>query len=446
MEETCAGLLQAIRPTAPFRPCGTVKTVRHGMLKVAGLAEHATMGAPVRVMMPGGRSLPGEIVRLDDANVSVLTGGTSEGVSVGQRVVLYDPPVFSPADHWVGRIIDPYGNPLDGRPLLPGPVPRSVQTAPPAAAGRRALGPRLTSGLAVLDTVLPIVRGQRIGLFAGSGVGKSRLLAQLAQSMDVDVTVIALIGERGREVAEFARDVLGSVDLARSVLIAATSDQSPFARRQCACSAMAVAEHFRDQGKQVLFMADSITRLAEAQREVAAVSGEPLSLRGFPPSLPPMIASLCERAGPGTRDQGDITAIFSVLVAGSDMEEPVADIVRGVLDGHIVLSRDIAERGRFPAIDVLRSVSRALPNAANDAENAMIRDVRKLLGSYENAEVMIRAGLYSEGSDQTLDRAVKAWPDLDAFFGKLGGASVSDSFDRLSLILRRKGNLQSVRS
>lgn len=445
MEETCAGLLQAIRSTAAFRPCGTVKTVRHGMLEVSGLADHAKMGAPVRVMMPGGRSLPGEVVRLDGAGVSVLMGGTSEGLSVGQRVVLYDAPAFAPANHWVGRIIDPYGQPLDGRPLLPGPVARNVQAAPPAAAGRRALGPRLKSGLAVLDTVLPVVQGQRVGLFAGSGVGKSRLLGQLAQSMDVDVTVVALIGERGREVAEFARDVLGPVGLARSVVVAATSDQSPFARRQCAWSAMAVAEHFRDQGKQVLFLADSITRLAEAQREIAAVSGEPLSLRGFPPSLPPMIASLCERAGPGTQDQGDITAIFSVLVAGSDMEEPVADMVRGVLDGHIVLSRDIAERGRFPAIDVLRSVSRALPNAANDTENTMIREVRTLLGSYENAEVMIRAGLYSEGHDLPLDRAVKAWPDLDAFFGKPGGASVSDSFDRLSLILRRAGNLQPMR-
>ena len=202
---------------------------------------------------------------------------------------------------------------------------------------------------------------------------------------------------------------------------------------------MTVAEHFRDQGKNVLFLADSVTRFAEAHREISVASGEAPALRGYPPSVTPLITGLCERAGPGSEGQGDITAVFSVLVAGSDMDEPIADILRGVLDGHIVLNREIAERGRFPAIDVSRSVSRSLPAAATPEENEIISNVRKYLGTYEQSEVMIRAGLYSEGSDLILDQAVKIWPELDSFFGKDDPEGIKNSFNRLNLLLRRAG-------
>ncbi len=224
----------------------------------------------------------------------------------------------------------------------------------------------------VLNTLLPIVAGQRLGLFAGSGVGKSRLLGQLARNMEADVVVVALIGERGREVNEFVTRVLGGEGMRCAVVVAATSDQSALTRRRCAWAAMSVAEHFRDTGRNVLLLADSVTRFAEAHREIAVAAGEAPALRGYPPSVAPLITALCERAGPGAAGQGHITAVFSVLVAGSDMEEPVADILRGVLDGHVVLSRDIAERGRFPAIDVGRSVSRSLPDAATAAENTLL--------------------------------------------------------------------------
>jgi flagellum-specific ATP synthase len=200
---------------------------------------------------------------------------------------------------------------------------------------------------------------------------------------------------------------------------------------------MSVAERFRDLGKNVLFLADSVTRFAEAHREITVSGGEAPALRGYPPSVTPLITALCERAGPGRASQGYITAVFSVLVAGSDMDEPIADILRGVLDGHIVLNREIAERGRFPAIDVGRSVSRSLPDAASDSENTLIQDVRKLLGAYEQSEVMIKAGLYSEGSDPTLDQAVRLWPELDGFFAKPDPTGIQNSFDRLELILRR---------
>ena len=311
--------------------------------------------------------------------------------------------------------------------------------SPPKAAARRGLGKRLSTGLAILNTVLPIVTGQRVGLFAGSGVGKSTLMAQLAQNMEADVVVMALIGERGREVNHFVKEVLGPEGMKRAVVVAATSDQSALVRRRCAWSAMSVAEHFRDQGLNVLFMADSITRFAEAHREIAVASGEAPALRGFPPSVTPLITGLCERAGPGLEGQGDITAVFSVLVAGSDMDEPIADILRGVLDGHIVLNREIAERGRFPAIDVSRSVSRSLPAAATKEENEMILAVRKFLGAYEQSEVMIRAGLYSEGNDLVLDQAVKIWPELDSFFGRNETDGTQGSFNRLALLLRRAG-------
>ena len=218
----------------------------------------------------------------------------------------------------------------------------------------------------------------------------------------------------------------------RAVVVAATSDQSPLVRRRCAWTAMAVAEHFRDQGLHVLLLADSITRFAEAHREVALASGEVASLRGYPPSTSHMIMSLCERAGPGTNDVGDITAVFSVLVAGSDMEEPVADILRGVLDGHVVMDRKIAERGRFPAIDLLRSVSRSLPAAATVEENELINQARRLLGAYDRAEMMIQAGLYSAGSDPMIDAAIKVWPQLDAFLARAEPDGTDASFLHLA--------------
>ncbi len=318
-----------------------------------------------------------------------------------------------------------------------GGLPRIITPMPPPAQDRRALGARLTTGLAVFNTMLPIVCGQRIGLFAGSGVGKSQLLAQLACGLDADVVVIALIGERGREVKEFVQQTLGQEGLKRAVVIAATSDQSPLSRRRCAWSAMTVAEYFRDCGRSVLFLADSITRFAEAHREIAIVAGEAPALRGFPPSVSANIMSLCERAGPGPDGSGDITAVFSVLVAGSDMDEPVADILRGALDGHVVLSREIAERGRFPAVDLLRSVSRSLPGAATPEQNDAIAEVRVLLGRYEQSEAMIRAGLYVEGTDPVLDRAVRVWPELDAFLARASEEGIEDCFSRLALLLRR---------
>lgn len=422
---------------SPVRQMGVVSGVARGMIEIDGLATVARIGDHLTLRRPQGPDLAGEVLNVEPDVVHMLPSAAPDGVRLGDRVYLEPTPAFAPGMHWLGRVVDPFGTPLDGKPLLPGMHERDVLAAPPRAVDRKPLGERMATGLAIMNTVLPIVRGQRVGLFAGSGVGKSTLLATLAKSMEADAVVVALIGERGREVNEFVENALGREGLKRSIVVAATSDQSALARRRCAWSAMTAAEYLRDQGLSVLFLADSVTRFAEAHREIAVAMGEAPSLRGYPPSVAPMIAGLCERAGPGTEDQGDITAVFSVLVAGSDMDEPIADILRGVLDGHIVLSREIAERGRFPAIDVSRSVSRSLPDAATPEENQLIAETRRLVGSYEQSEVMIKAGLYTPGTDPLLDQAMRVHDELDGFFGKLDPDGIRNSFDRLSLILRR---------
>ncbi len=416
---------------------GRVSAVAGATLEIAGLSGAARIGDRMRVLRKDGTALWGEVLSLALDHALMLPDESPVGVSLGDRASLRGAGEIAPSDQWIGRIVDPFGLPLDGRPLLRGARARPLRADPPPPAQRRALGDRLETGSAVFNTFLPVVRGQRIGLFAGSGVGKSSLLASLARNMQADVVVVALIGERGRELRDFVENVLGPEGMARSVVVAATSDRSPLVRRRCAWTAMTVAEHFRDQGLDVLLLADSITRFAEAHREVATAAGEMPSLRGYPASTAHMIMSLCERAGPGVDGQGNITGIFSVLVAGSDMDEPIADILRGVLDGHVVMDRDIAERGRYPAINLLRSVSRSLPRAATDEENALLVRARALLGAYDRSETMIRAGLYAHGSDPELDMAIRAWPDLDRFLGEAEAGLAQNSFDRLALILRR---------
>ena len=426
-----------IADLSPLRHFGRVTAIRAGAVQVTGLVRHASLGDRLRLHRPGA-PLHGEVVGIDSQTLLVLPEGPLDGLSVGTEAEYLGTPTLRPGDGWVGRIIDPFGQPLDGRPLPRGPLARGFRSPPPPAAGRRRLGARLGTGLAVFDTLLPLVRGQRMGLFAGSGVGKSTLLASLARGVEADIVVIALIGERGRELREFIEEVLGPEGMKRAVVVAATSDQPPLVRRRCAWAAMTVAEHFRDAGHHVLFLADSITRFAEAHREIALTAGESPSYRGFPASTSHLIMSLAERSGPGPEGTGDITGIFSVLVAGSDMDEPVADILRGVLDGHVVLDRAIAERGRFPAIDVLRSVSRSLPGAASEAENRLITQARANLGLYAESELMIRAGLYAPGSDAGLDEAVRLYPGLDQFVTRRAD-SPEASFALLAEALTARG-------
>ncbi|MFN4058285.1 MAG: FliI/YscN family ATPase [Roseinatronobacter sp.] len=428
-------LRAALDQFRPVRVFGSVARTEGARLRLRGLARDARLGDWVQILRADGRALGSEVLALDGDEVIVLPDGPGDGVALGDRAELLGPRLLRPDDSWLGRVIDPYGQPLDNRPLVQGARARDLRSPPPDPARRGRLGGRLATGMAVFDTLLPIVQGQRLGLFAGSGVGKSMLLGMLARGVQADVVVIALVGERGRELREFVEDVLGEAGLARAVVVTATSDQPALTRRRAAAAAMCVAEHFRDQGKHVLYLADSITRLAEAHREVALASGEDASLRGFPPSTTHQIMALAERAGPGLDGVGAITALFTVLVAGSDMDEPVADILRGVMDGHVVMDRAIAERGRFPAIDLLRSVSRSLPRAASPEENARIQEARRLLGAYDRAEMMVQAGLYEPGHDPLTDRAIRLWPALDAFIAEAAPHGPAKAFHRLAQIL-----------
>lgn len=419
------------------RPLGQIEGIEGGAVRMSGLSGHAAIGDRVRLGSTG-FSCEGEIVSADGKMLSAIPDGAITGLRPGDPVTLLGPLSISPDVGWMGRVVDPRGRSLDGRPLLPGLAVQSLTAAAPDAVHRRGLGARVQTGLRAMNTLLPLVRGQRIGLFAGSGVGKSTLLGTLARRIEADVVVFAMIGERGREVRDFVSQVLGPEGMARTVVVAATADAPASSRARCLPAAMTVAETFRNEGKHVLLLADSITRHAEAHRQVAAVRGEALSLGGYPASMATELASLCERAGPGVEGQGDITAAFTVLVAGSDMEGPVADALRGVLDGHIVLDRAIAERGRFPAIDLVRSVSRSLPDAAGPHENTLIQEARRLIGAYEKAEMMIQAGLYAPGSDRTVDAAIQAWPKLDAFIGQMEPGSVDESFAALARCLSRR--------
>lgn len=415
---------------------GRVVSVSENRIEVTGLLDVAALGNWVRIYRQDGSILRGEIIAIDLQTLTVMSDGPAVNIRIDDRVRLGSTPTISPDESWLGRVVDPFGRPLDGKPLVQGEVAYPLDNSAPDAHRRAPLGDRLKTGLCAFNTLLPIVSGQRIGLFSGSGVGKSTLLGTLATSIDVDVTIVALIGERGREVREFVDNTLGIEGMQNAIVVAATSDMSSLRRRNCAYAATAIAEAFRDQGKSVLLVMDSVTRFAEAHREVSTTGGELPALRGYPASTAQKIMNLCERTGPGVTDTGSITAIYSVLVSGSDMDEPIADILRGVLDGHVILDRSIAERGRFPAIDILRSVSRALPQAASDSENRMLIATRRLLGAYQTAEPMIRAGLYVSGSDPLIDDAIKVFDALDNFLATTEGAQIQDSFDKLSMILR----------
>ena len=425
-----------------FRLWGTVIDVAPGVIKIAGISELAGVGNEI-IIEKQGTTVLGEILTVSGDSVTALLFSPCDMLRIGDPVQIEQEARIEPGDHWLGQIVNYRGDIASGGSASPmkRATPRRLLAAPLPAHARRGIGPRLASGWMVTDTVLPICRGQRLGLFAGSGVGKSTFLGSLAAGMDADRVVIALIGERSREVNEFVRNVLPESIMSKTVVVAATASEPPGAKKRAAYCAMAAAEHFRDQGLNVLFLFDSITRFAEAHRETALLAGETPALNAFPPSTVRVVSELAERAGPGTDGKGDITAIYSVLVAGSDMEEPVADMIRGILDGHIILARDIAERGRYPAIDILRSVSRSLPHAATEDENALIRECRRMFALYEEIAPMLRANLYEFGKDAEADRAIALYSLLDHYAGTPNSQGIEAAFDQLREILRTERSL-----
>ena len=396
---------------------GRVAAVVGLLVEVSGLGRSLSIGDHCRVIGRGDRRVLCQVVGFRDERALLMPFGSLEGVGLGCRVeVGATEPIIHPHPSWLGRVINAFGEPVDGKGPLPnGPEAYPVHCQPPAAHDRKRVGGKLDLGIRGINAFLTCCRGQRMGIFAGSGVGKSTVLSMMARHTEAEVGVIGLIGERGREVQEFIEDDLGAMGLARSVVVVATSDEPPLVRRQAAYVSMAVAEYFRDQGADVLYLMDSVTRFAMAQREIGLSAGEPPASKGYTPSVFAELPRLLERAGPGIEGGGSVTGLFTVLVEGDDHNEPVSDAVRGILDGHVVLDRAIAERGRFPAINVLRSVSRTMPDCNTDAENAIVNRARGLIATYEDMAELIRLGAYRRGGDPQVDEAVHFYPALEEF-------------------------------
>src|SRR3954468_4424823 len=407
------------------------------MVEVAGPLHTMSVGARVLIETPG-TPIPCEVVGFSGGHALLMPFATLEGVRRGCRAVVSAVrAAVRPTDAWLGRVVNAMGEPIDGKgPLPSGGLPYPFKSPPPAAHTRRRVGAPIDLGVRALNTFITCCHGQRMGIFAGSGVGKSVLLSMMARNVAADVSVIGLIGERGREVQEFLQDDLGPAGLARSVVIVSTSDEPALMRRQAAYLTLSIAEYFRDAGKDVLVLMDSVTRFAMAQRDIGLSAGEPPTAKGYTPTVFSQLPRLLERPGPGT-EPGPITGIFTVLVEGDDHNEPVADAVRAILDGHIVMERAIAERGRFPAINVLKSVSRSMPRSADPAYLEVLARARKVMATYADMEELIRLGAYRPGSSAEVDEAMVLRPSLEAFLGqeKADATGLAEGYQRLAGIL-----------
>jgi flagellum-specific ATP synthase len=398
---------------------GRVASVLGMLVEVTGLEGVLSVGGRCDVLARGDRRVPCEVVGFREKRALLLPFGSVEGIALGCKAELaVAQPRVRPDPAWLGRVVNALGQPIDGKgPLPQGREAYPLRAAPPPAHARKRVGNKIDLGVRALNTFQTCCRGQRMGIFAGSGVGKSVLLSMLARYTASDVNVIGLIGERGREVQEWLEDELGPEGLARSIVVVATSDEPPPMRRQAVYLTMALAEYFRDHGKDVLCLIDSITRFAMALREIGLAAGEPPAAKGYTPSVFGELPQVLERAGPGV-DVGSITGLFTVLVEGDDHNEPIADAVRGILDGHIVLDRQIAERGRYPAINTLRSISRTMPGCNTQAQTDLVTRARQLLSTYEDMGELIRIGAYKHGSDPKVDEAIKYVPAIEAFLSQ----------------------------
>ncbi len=405
--------LDALHSAPLTRRFGRVLAVSGQSIEGDGLEVAVGSLCQVKVVASGA-TLPAEVIGMKPGRIVLMPYGDTRGVGVGSEIVASGAPPGVPVGAGLlGRVLDAFGTALDGRPAPVTDAVRSLYAPAINPLTRPRINSLLPTGVRAIDTLLPLGRGQRVGIFAGSGVGKSTLLGMLARDVRSDVNVIALIGERGREVRDFVESQLGPEGLARSVVVVATSDQPALVRTRAAHAATAMAEYFRDQGKQVLLMMDSITRFAMARREVGLAAGEPPTARGYTPSVFAEIPALCERCGT-TDSGGAITALYTVLVEGDDFNEPISDIVRATLDGHIMLSRELAHEGHFPAIDVLQSASRLASELTTGEERKLMGAAVELLANYQRNRQMVEMGAYRAGSNAAVDRALAAMPALRA--------------------------------
>jgi flagellum-specific ATP synthase len=436
-------LIAAIDAIEDVEVFGRVRAVQGLLIEIVGPVRELRVGGRVMIETSNGGKLESEIIGFRDGHALCLPFGPLAGVRLGCKAVFlrHDGSAY-PSDAWLGRVINANGDAIDGKGPLPrGPVSYTLRQSPLAAHDRVRVGEPLDLGVRVLNTFTTICEGQRMGIFAGSGVGKSVLMSMLARNTNVDVAIIGLIGERGREVQEFISDYLGEAGLQRAIVVVATSDEAALMRRQAAYLTLTLAEYFRDQGLRVLCMMDSLTRFAQAQREIGLATGEPPTAKGYPPTVFTELPRLLERAGPGTLLTGSITGLFTVLVEGDDHNEPIADAVRGILDGHIVMERGIAERGRYPAVNVLRSISRTMPGCVPVSVRPVLNRARELMSVYADMEELIRLGAYRKGSDPKVDRAILFNPALEAFLSQQREerTSIADGYQMLQAIVEKVG-------
>lgn len=439
-----SNIIKEIDRLPDFEIYGQVAAVVGLMVEVSGVEGVFSIGDHCDIVARADRRIPCEVVGFREERALLMPFGALEGVSLGCRVeVGATAPVIYPNDGWLGRVINAFGEPVDGKgPLPTGELSYPVQNEPPPAHLRQRVGGKIDLGVRAMNAFLTCCRGQRMGIFAGSGVGKSTLLSMMARHTDAQVSVIGLIGERGREAREFIEDDLGEEGMARSVVVVATSNEPPLVRRQAAYTTLAVAEYFRDRSNDVLCLMDSVTRFAMAQREISLSVGEPPASKGYTPSVFAELPRLLERAGPGLEGQGSITGLFTVLVEGDDHNEPVADAVRGILDGHIVLDRAIGERGRFPAINILKSVSRTMPDCNSPDENALVSRAKRLMATYEDMAELIRLGAYRRGTDPQIDEAIHYNAPLEEFLtqSKQDHTDLATSYAMLARALDMQGS------
>ncbi len=420
--------------TDPIKFTGVVERVTGLLIESRG--PQAVIGEVCQIAIPGReQGVWAEVVGLANNLVQLMPYDDMEGIEVGCTVVATGGPLSVPvSDGLLGRVLDSMGRPIDDRGLAPADAYRRANAAPPNVLRRRQITERIVTGVRAIDAMTPVGKGQRLGIFSGSGVGKSTLLGMIARNTNADVNVIALIGERGREVREFIENDLGPEGLARSVIVVSTSDTPPLARLKGAYVATTIAEYFRDQGKDVMFLFDSVTRFARAQREIGLSVGEPPATRGYTPSVFSLLPKLLERCG--TSEHGTITGFYTILVDGDDVDEPISDNVRGILDGHLILSRRIASANQYPAVDVLQSLSRLAPRVTNAEERRATGIVRKLLATYTESEDLINVGAYAKGTNPAIDESIDKIDAIRAFLaqGIEESAEIEDTLSRLSEI------------
>ncbi|WP_152847990.1 flagellar protein export ATPase FliI [Bacillus paralicheniformis] len=432
-------LLECIETADSYKRYGKVKQAVGLMIESKG--PECSIGDVCKIYTKGDgpKAIKAEVVGFKDQNILLMPYLEAANIAPGSIVEATGESLrVKVGSGLIGQVVDAFGNPLDGSALPKGLAQVSTDQAPPNPMKRPPIREKMAVGVRSIDSLLTVGKGQRVGIFAGSGVGKSTLMGMIARETAADLNVIALVGERGREVREFIEKDLGEEGLKRTIVVVATSDQPALMRLKAAYTATAIAEYFRDKGQNVMFMMDSVTRVAMAQREIGLATGEPPTTKGYTPSVFAILPKLLERTG--TTEKGSITAFYTVLVDGDDMNEPIADTVRGILDGHIVLDRSLANKGQFPAVNILKSISRVMANIAGKDHIRAANRFREMLSTYQNSEDLINIGAYKKGSSREIDEAIQFHPKLISFLKQEvdEAASLEESISLLKSLTGRE--------